>query len=347
MPGPPTVAVIQAITESVSFDVSVPDMAQIRVTGLSIFFEAAPSDLGFSPKSLPAGGARKPLCLSGVLIPESGTKVTYKRYGTGPLSILVERTDGKPAAKFDLSAGTLPADLKVASWIRLEASTKDGDDADDKGGKAACAGSPMTRLPISGVAEIGAELRPAGRGDEPSSGVLIEGAVDVFGETREIGFLTDPAPRLYPASSIVLPPGSRVTEYRVKNGVRRPWSGFVQPDTDVALDVRVTTPATRLAIVRPGPGMQPEVLAIGLFTQLTNDPVLVSAQLTMAFLFGAFQVLGSIASWWSRRGGEGGLPFHLQTPPAERNDAGAVTAARPEKREDDRPTSESSVLGRA
>jgi uncharacterized glyoxalase superfamily protein PhnB len=64
-------------------------------------------------------------------------------------------------------------------------------------------------LPVYGVAEIGGELRPASRGDEPSSGLLLEGTIDIFARTLELSAMRDTAPRIYPASSgtITIPPG--------------------------------------------------------------------------------------------------------------------------------------------
>jgi hypothetical protein len=58
---------------------------------------------------------------------------------------------------------------------------------------------------------VGTEIRPTGAGEEPSSGVLIEGTLDIFAHAIEFGPWKEDAPRIYPANvtSITLPPGSR------------------------------------------------------------------------------------------------------------------------------------------
>lgn len=303
LPAAPAVAVISATIQSVTFEVSVPEMAQIRLTGFALSYEAtaAGANLGFQNKTLASPTSRKPLCLTGVLIPEPGTRMTYRRFGTNPVSIIFERSDGKPAASFDLANGAAPPEARQASWIRLDAH---GDGDDDKSSKQkGCEGESTTLLPIYGAADLGTEMRPIGRGEESSSGLLIEGTLNIFGKTIEPSAYSEGATRIYPASttSITLPPGSRIIEY-VKDGTsRQAWAGFAQADADTALDVKVSTPATRLAIIRPGLGLKPEVLSIGLFTQLGNDPILLSAQLIVATLFAVLQALSAAFSLFSSR----------------------------------------------
>lgn len=312
LPSAPSFSIVQATVESVSFNVIVPELTQIRLNGYSLAYEAALSEanLGFKSTTLNAGAAKKTICPTGMLIPEIGTRVTYKRYGTDPVSIVVERSDGKPAATFEQIGTDIPAAARSASWLRLDGQPDSDDDdskkdkkKDDKKAAQNCDGKTLTRLPVYGFADIGAEIRPAARGEEPSSGTLIEGTLDIFGRTIELGSWQDENPRIYPASTttITLPPGSRITEFVAKGEGRHPWAGFAQTDADAALGLKVTTDAPRLAIVRPGLGLKPEVLAIGLFTQLANDPSLISAQLIAAFLFAIFQIFGSGASWYSTR----------------------------------------------
>lgn len=75
------------------------------------------------------------------------------------------------------------------------------------------------------------------------------------------------------------------------------WSGFVSFDPDEsALQIEVATEAKALALVRPGIGLEPEVLKIGMFAQLTNDPNLLAVQATLAIIIGLIQLLGG----WTR-----------------------------------------------
>jgi hypothetical protein len=301
MPSAPAIAVIQATVESVTFRAAIPEMAQIRLTGFAISYEApnAGVNLGFRDAVIASPTVKKPLCLDGILVPEPGSKITYKRFGTDPVSVVIERTDGKPAASFQTAGREAVVNLRQASWIRLEAKSDDDDDDSAKG----CPGKSMQRLPIYGVAEVGSEIRPTGPGQEPSSGVLIEGTLDIFARALDFGPWKEDAPRIYPASvtSITLPPGSRITEHAPTNSALQPWTGFVRADADEALDVKVTTPAMKLAIIRPGVGMKPEVISIGLFTQLANDPVLIAAQIFAALLFSVFQAMSAGLGWLAGR----------------------------------------------
>ncbi|MFN3890354.1 MAG: hypothetical protein ACK4MV_08150 [Beijerinckiaceae bacterium] len=303
LPAAPAIAVIQATVESVSFDVAAPEMAQLPLKGFALSFEtpAAQGNLGFTNATASSPTARRPLCLTGILVPEPGTRVTYKRFGSNPVSVVIERRDGKPAAVFDIDSGALPQAARQASWIRLDGNVDSEDEAETKRN---CPGDTPTRLPVYGVAEIGGELRPASRGDEPSSGLLLEGTIDIFARTLELSALADAAPRIYPAAggTITIPPGARIREYRGETQQRQPWVGFVQINEDEqALRARVTTPAMRIALLRPGVGMEPEVLSIGLFTQLANDPALISAQIAAAFLFSIFHILSAVLAWLANR----------------------------------------------
>jgi hypothetical protein len=315
LPSAPAISVIQAVSESVTFRAVIPEMAQIRLTGFAVSFEApgAGVNLGFRDTTISSPTAKKPLCLDGIVAPEPGSKVTYKRFGTGAVSVVIERGDGRPAATFQIAGKEPPANLRQASWIRLEGKADDDDDDDDDKGKgkdkgkdkdaSTCPGTPVERLPIYGAAEIGTEIRPAGAGEEQSAGVLIEGTLDIFARAIEIGPWKEEAPRIYPGSVswVTLPPGSRIAEYAPNGASLQPWAGFVRTDADEALDVKVTTPAMKLAVVRPGIGMQPEVFSIGLFTQLANDPVLMAAQIIAALIFTVLQALGSGLGFLAQR----------------------------------------------
>ncbi|MCJ2025146.1 hypothetical protein [Methylobacterium sp. J-067] len=295
LPSAPSFSIVQATSEAVFFDVAVPEMAQIRLDGFATYAETATGSLGFGTSD---GTARKPLCLTGVLVPASGTRVTYKRFHDGPVSVVLERRDGMPAGNLDLGEAATPEAVKRASWLRLEAVTTKGDDAP----KSLCPGDPFLRLPVYGVAEIGSELRPLGRGREPSAGVLLDGTVTIFVRTLEFGGLV-PKTRIYPSSisDITLPPGSKVLEDSADGEVRRPWTGFVQADADDALGVKLITEAKRLAILRPGIGLTPEILSFSFFSQLMNDPTLQSVQIIGAFLFSVLYSLGTALSWYDGR----------------------------------------------
>lgn len=286
MPQAPTIAVIMAITEFVSYDVAVPELAQLRLSGYALTYESASDSL--LGKNLASPTTKKPLCLTGILTPNVGTRVSYKRLDTGPIVAVIERTDGKPAATFSITGADAPAALQKASWIRLEASTSD----DDKG---ACSGKPSLRLPVYGSSRIGTPLRPESAGEESSSGVLIEGTIDLYAKTVELKHLNEGANRIYPTTVVQMdiPPGAELSQFVEKGEAPVPWAGFVKPNPDLALDVRITTPASRIQILRPGIGIQPETLSTSLFAQIANDPVILSLQVFAVLLFSVFQAASS------------------------------------------------------
>ena len=300
LPAAPAIAVISAVAQSVSFDVAIPEMAQIPLRGFSLTFEN-PESLGLGFKTAAQKGARAPLCLDGLLIPSPGAHVTYSRSGVGPIVVTYEQRDEVAAATFDVGDTVLPNELKKAPWIRLEGVAVSDDDDDQK--KGPCKNLISETLPIYGRAAIGAEMRPVSRKQDKGQGLLLSGTVNIFARTIELGFTRDRAPRLYPAGTndISLPPGSRVTEYVTTGGRFEPWAGFVETNADNALDIEVTTPASRLAIIRPGIGLQPEVLSISLFTQLFNDPTLLNIQIVGGAMFAMLQILSSLVSWQSSR----------------------------------------------
>ncbi|MDE2363260.1 MAG: hypothetical protein KGM42_11330 [Hyphomicrobiales bacterium] len=339
MPPVPTIAVIQAITEFVSYDVVVPDLAQLRLAGYALTYEA-PAESSLLMKSASSPTAKKPLCLTGLLTPNVGAHVSYKRLETGPIVVVIERKDDKPAATFALTSGDAPPGLQKAAWIRLETPTSDDD-------KAACPGKASVRLPIYGPTRIGTPLRPESAGDESSSGVLIEGTVDLYAKTVELSHLREGANKIYPTSvtQMDIPPGAELSEYVEPGASPTPWAGFIKPDTDLALDVRITTPASRIQILRPGIGIKPETLATSLFAQLTNDPVVLSLQVAAVFLF---SILQAASSWVVAREaqvvaeqGAPGSPLPPQTPD-KREPAGTEPPAARTVREE---TSEKTEAG--
>ncbi|NVN88270.1 MAG: hypothetical protein HXX15_19495 [Rhodopseudomonas sp.] len=298
MPSVPSIAVLTATVESMSFTVVVPEMARLQLHGYALSYEAATTDLGFGSgeRIIKSKTTTRALCLEGLVTPEPGTKITYERFGADPVAVELRRDDGNPVGKFEVTKGAVPEALQKASWVRLVAPKSSDDDSKPA---AACAGTPVTRLPVYGFADIGSEIRPLNQGERPSFGTLLDGTIDIFARTIQIPFLNT-EPRIYPANttSITVPPGSRVTLGGPVER-RKPWVGFAMPDAanSFGLDVRLTTEAKSIALVRPGVGLEPEILAVGLFTQLTNDPTLMTAQVIAAVLFSVFQILGSVASW--------------------------------------------------
>jgi hypothetical protein len=215
--------------------------------------------------------------------------------------VMIESEAGESAATFDIDVKKVPPTLAKASWIRLEGVVKSGDQQKDP----ICPAMMTSHLPIYGVTDIGNELRPAGKNAAQNAGLLLDGTVDIFVRTIELKAFGEKAPRIYPASTtgITLPPGARIMEYVTPGQERLPWTGFVMAGDSGALSIKVNTPAARLAIIRPGVGLEPEVLSIGFFTQLSNDPTLVSLQVAAACFFAVFQMLGATLGAFARRSG--------------------------------------------
>ena len=296
MPPVPSIAVLTATVESMTYRVVVPDMARVSLRGYALSYEATVGDLGFgSDRTVKSQTTTKALCLEGLITPTEGALVTYERFGGDPLAIEIRRSDGKPVGTMEITKGVLPEAARKASWLRLQAK----DDDDDKS-PLNCSGNAMTRMPVYGIADIGSEIRPLSAGEKPSFGTLLEGSMDIFARTIDLR-AWNKEPRIYPAtsSSITIPPGSKVT-VNDPDEREKPWVGFAMPDdvNGVGLSVRLTTEAKNIAIVRPGAGATPEVLAVGLFTQLSNDPLLIGLQVTIALLFATFEMLGSAVMWF-------------------------------------------------
>lgn len=291
LPHAPTLAVVHARTEQVSFEVVVPEMTRFRMSGLGVLGEvpfmagaAASRRTGTRSVAMQEVGPRKALCIGGLLQATAGTRVTYRRIANGPLRITLDRADGKPVAEARGQDGPVPAELLKAGWLMIQENTD-------------CRGEAPRRFPISGVAEIGDELRPETSMEEASSAPLIEGRVEIYGKTVDLGVLTrDDRARVYPVTEISLPPGSRIAEAdSVPPGKpRKIWSGMasINPDED-AIQVEVTTEAEAIAIFRPGAGVAAEILRIGMFAQLMSDPNIVFLQIVAAVLLSLTQIFPS------------------------------------------------------
>jgi hypothetical protein len=294
LPSAPTISVVSAVTEQVSFTVSLPEMARLRLQGFS-----ARTEVSAAPARRPQGPgavgvqASKALCPGGILEPAAGTRIIYRRIGEGALRIILDRADDKPVGEFKGQAQAVPRELQKASWLTLEAE--------------GCEGTAAERFPIHGIAEIGDELRPETQITEPSSAPLIEGSVEVFGRTVDVfSFSQDKRSRLYSVTELTIPPGSRVAEAPSPKGPdgkakppAAPWSGFALID-DSALQVELTTEAATLAIYRPGGGIEPEVLGVDVFSQLTNDPNVIWLQAAAASLLILLQMIFMLMGGRSR-----------------------------------------------
>ncbi len=287
LPAAPTVSVVNARSEQVSFTVVVPEMVRIRLAGYGMRGETAargstaaahrpraaaqrPGGAGTAPTAQARAAApRRLVCLGGLVEFTAGTRVIFRRFGEGPIRVVLDRFDDRPVAQFTGQPGPVPAEFRRASWLLLEQSED-------------CDGEAQTRLPIHGIVEIGDEQRPQTSLEEPSSAPLFSGTVQVYGRTIDIGILFDDRrSRLYPVSEMAIPPGARVIEAPSVGGQAGTtlWSGFARLDTyTTAFQIDLTTEATRLALYRPGAGLEPEIINVGLFAQLTNDPNLVSLQ---------------------------------------------------------------------
>jgi hypothetical protein len=294
LPSAPTISIVHAISEQVSFTVSLPEMARLRLQGFS-----ARTEISAGPLRRPQGPAvvgvqaAKALCPGGILEPAAGTRITYRRIGEGTMRIILDRADDKPVGEFKGQSQPVPRELQKASWLTFEAE--------------GCEGAAAERFPIHGIAEIGDELRPETQITEPSSAPLIEGSVEVFGRTVDaLSFSEDKRSRLYSVVELTIPPGSRVAEAPSPKGPdgktkppTAPWSGFALID-DSALQVELTTEAATLALYRPGGGIEPEVISVGLFSQLTNDPNVLWLQAAAATLLIMLQMIFMLMGGRSR-----------------------------------------------
>jgi hypothetical protein len=308
LPPVPTLSVVHAKSAQVTLKVAVPEIVRFRLAGYVLRSEG---QLGAIRG--PAAGTtqarvaeqRQGLCLGGFIEPTSGTRMIIRRTASDKVRILLDRNDNRPAAQFRGQAQEVPAKILSANWLSIEQSEN-------------CPGTPTQRFQISGVAEVGDELRPENSLEEDSSAPLLDGRVEIYGKTfngrfdflgREVDLgrlLSDARSRLYPVTELSLPPGSRVLEAPGPGGEAAPgnvWSGLVYVEKDeTALRVELTTEAQTLQVLRPGVGIEPEILEITMFARLTNDPAILAIQAVLAFVIGIIQLLGG---WTIERKREG------------------------------------------
>lgn len=298
-----TIAIVTARTPAVEFVVQSPSIAALRLSGLMIRWEAGSTTKANVPHQA---------CLPGLLEPNIGTRVRYIRFEEEPVRIELLGAKGQPAASFRLVQGNVPLDAEQSGYLVLEP-------------LGTCAGRPESIFPIQGEVDIGQEMAGATASDAGRPTPLIEGSVEIYGRTIDLpGWLSTllqarhaagsgdsrrlDGVYIYPAAKLVLPPGSRIQEW-AQNGVRRAWWGFAIIENRInALTINVSTEASQFAIFRPGSGTGPELLKIGMFAQLLNDPNLQTLQLLVA-LFAALMGIGmQLVRWVHGKSQAGAAP---------------------------------------
>jgi hypothetical protein len=283
--------------------VSAPELTRIPLNGFNILNDEKLAALLSPPAKIKPKKPVQPakfLCSAGILTPTIGTRVTYSRFGDEPLVITVERSDGLPVGQVQSNEQETVSLLTGLTQVKLIAVDKDSEDKDD------CDGKPVPRLPVYGFGDLGSETGPTGQTANQNLGTLIEGTVDVLAHAVQFKDAPDKSSNVYSTNSqVILPPGSRLIQFSEVGEVKYPWVGFAVVG-DSAIELHVTSDAKKLAIVRPGKEKQPEILSVGLLTQVANDPLLASVQIVGALLFSAFQFLGMAFS-----GGYGRRPFDI------------------------------------
>jgi hypothetical protein len=290
-PSPISVSVVNATVESFAFEVKSPELMKIPLRGFNLSgdFPAAVAPVG-PAKSKPNKSlqAASQICFSGVLTPSEGTHITYTRFGDDPVSISIDRSDEQPVGEFLEGSQDLPTIVKLTSHLKLTAVAKDDNAVSN------CIGRPVPRLPVYGNGDLGSETSPTGQSSDKNLGTLIEGTVDVLAHAVK---LNNEAGAIAPSnvystnSQIILPPGSRLVEFTPEGSVKHPWVGFAVIG-DSSIELHVTSDARQLAIIRPGRESKPEILSVGLLSQVANDPMLASVQIVGALLFSVFQLFG-------------------------------------------------------
>jgi len=306
-PSPASVSIVNATVESFAFEVSAPELMHLPLTGFTIINPLEPAAPAAAPvvakgkakKAVPV--VVKPVCSTGMLVPTLGTRVIYTRFGDDPVSVTLERSDGQPVGQFEGGTQELSESVKKSPQIKLMATIKDDKDKEKDG--STCDGKPLPRLPVYGFGDLGSESGPTGQTSGKNLGTLIEGTVDVLAHSVQVRSTMAATSQVYSTNNqTVLPPGSRLVQFAPGDGPKLPWIGFAVVG-DSSIELHINSDAKRLAIIRPGHESQPEILSIGLLTQVSNDPILATIQIVGALLFSVFQVLGRFLMGGSTRRG--------------------------------------------
>ncbi|MDD3444918.1 MAG: hypothetical protein PHS60_05880 [Zavarzinia sp.] len=270
LPSPETVSVIEARSESAEFTVLNPDLATLRLGAMRLVDPTSDAD---------------PACVDGLLVPALGAVARYQLAEDG---ILIAVTTAAAAAGRIERQGQPDLTLPAEAWLIP---------APD------CPGRPPRRLPLVGPLVLGEELRPDTF--EGSSHPLIDGRLAVYGRAIAVDLgIYRSAPTLYPVSEITLPGGSRLFAPPV-DGQSVPWHGFVSPGAcgEAGCDpftVQASTMAKTLHLVRPGTGVQPEVISISAFAQLFSDPSIVYLWILVGVLSLLIQTLANAGDLFAK-----------------------------------------------
>ena len=270
VPAPDTVMTVEARTRAIEFEVINPTAASIRFA-VPVCVKRTPRDNGEF--------------LTGFVEPMPGAKALYRFYGD---YLILRYINGeKVAARFSTGNPRAAIDLTGAATISLV-------EGCERGSKPAA--QPM-RLPIWGSASMGEVVTSAtdvGKASD-QGGILLGGAVQLFGKTTTLSFWGNSRPELYFAAKIELPVGSRLAGEREETGGAAWWgfalySGWSEPTAaNAALDVAASSEAKRLVLSRMGSQHRGEVLEVGYFVQVFNDPLYLRIQLLIVGIFGILQ----------------------------------------------------------
>jgi len=312
-PSPVSVSIVNATVESFTFEVSSPELTKIPLAGFNIVNgDEPPPPAVVAP--IIKGRSKKPTvmaanfyCYTGILIPAYATRITYTRFGDAPVDITLERSDGLPVGTFEAGTQEASTSLKSASRLKLTAVNKD--DKSSKGEKTSekaaddCDGRPAPRLPVYGFGDLGSETSPTGQSSNKNLGTLIEGTVDVLAHAVQFRSNANGSSNVYSTNNqTILPPGSRLVQFKPEEGQKQPWIGFAVIG-DSSIELHVTSDAKRLAIIRPGQEARPEILSVGLLAQVANDPIFAAVQIFGALMFSVFQILGAFVGGGTTRRG--------------------------------------------
>jgi hypothetical protein len=303
-PSPLSVSIVSATVESFAFEVSASELMKLPLNGFTIVDESDPAPLPPTPLATKGKVKKlvqvvKPICYSGLFVPANGSNITYTRFGDDPVAIAIERSDGQPVGLFEAGTQKLSDSVKKSSHLKFIAVNKDDKDKET----ASCDGKPTPRLPVYGFGDLGSEVGPTGQSSGKNLGTLIEGTIDVLAHSVQVRSAVAQTSQIYSTNNqTVLPPGSRLVQFTPDGGQKQPWIGFAVLG-DSSIELHINSDAKRLAIIRPGHESQPEILSVGLLTQLGNDPILAAMQIIGAVLFSVFQLLGRFFGGGSSRNG--------------------------------------------
>ena len=108
-PLPVSVSIVNATVETFSFEVSAPELTKFSSGGFNtVSDDPAPKPAPIQGKQKKLAAAPKYLCLAGTMMASAGTRITYTRFGEGPVQITLERTHGQPVGKYISTSQNVP-----------------------------------------------------------------------------------------------------------------------------------------------------------------------------------------------------------------------------------------------